>query len=169
MWGCFLMSGVKILHFLKDWWKSIPIHQNYTMALTCDLRALFKFSNFHSNFNFFHQQEYSWDLHRGSSLDRCNSKAMQEERKHCQESRGICICIHQTIPLFVHVSGHWVYRGVGGLTPHFGRYVPRQSEKLGAPEGARAWNGGLRSWLVGRVWLALWPAANPGLPERWLQ
>ena len=29
MWGCFLMSGVKILHFLKDWWKSIPIHQNY--------------------------------------------------------------------------------------------------------------------------------------------
>ena len=33
MWGCFIMSGVKILHFLKDWWKSIPIHQNYTMAL----------------------------------------------------------------------------------------------------------------------------------------
>ena len=33
MWGCYLMSGVKILHFLKDWWKSIPIHQNYTMAL----------------------------------------------------------------------------------------------------------------------------------------
>ena len=33
MWGCFLMSGVKILRFLKDWWKSIPIHQNYTMAL----------------------------------------------------------------------------------------------------------------------------------------
>ena len=33
MWGCFLMSGLKILHFLKDWWKSIPIHQNYTMAL----------------------------------------------------------------------------------------------------------------------------------------
>ena len=33
MWGCFLMSGVKLLHFLKDWWKSIPIHQNYTMAL----------------------------------------------------------------------------------------------------------------------------------------
>ena len=32
--ACFLMSGVKILHFLKDWWKSIPIHQNYTMALT---------------------------------------------------------------------------------------------------------------------------------------
>ena len=34
MWGCFLMSGVKILHFLKDWWKSIPIHQNYSMALS---------------------------------------------------------------------------------------------------------------------------------------
>ena len=33
MWGCFLMSGVKILHFLKDWWKSIQMHQNYTMAL----------------------------------------------------------------------------------------------------------------------------------------
>ena len=33
MWGCFLMSGVKILHFLKDWWKSISIHHNYTMAL----------------------------------------------------------------------------------------------------------------------------------------
>ena len=33
MCGCFLMSGVKILHFLKDWWKSIPLHQNYTMAL----------------------------------------------------------------------------------------------------------------------------------------
>ena len=31
MWGCFLMSGVKILHFLKDWWKSISIHQNYTV------------------------------------------------------------------------------------------------------------------------------------------
>ena len=37
MWGCFLMSGVKILHFLKDWWKSIPIHQNYTMALNLPL------------------------------------------------------------------------------------------------------------------------------------
>ena len=36
MWGCFLMSGVKILHFWKDWWKSIPIHQNYTMALILD-------------------------------------------------------------------------------------------------------------------------------------
>ena len=38
MWGCFLMSGVKILHVLKDWWKSIPIHQNYTMALTLWIR-----------------------------------------------------------------------------------------------------------------------------------
>ena len=27
------MSGVKILHVLIDLWKSIPIHQNYTMAL----------------------------------------------------------------------------------------------------------------------------------------
>ena len=42
MWGCFLMSGVKILHFLKDWWKSIPIHQNYTMALSsyCSIYSL---------------------------------------------------------------------------------------------------------------------------------
>ena len=40
MWGCFLMSGVKILHFLKDWWKSIPIHQNYTMALNQDQKLL---------------------------------------------------------------------------------------------------------------------------------
>ena len=34
-WGCFLMSGVRMLHFLKDWWKFIQIHQNYTMALIC--------------------------------------------------------------------------------------------------------------------------------------
>ena len=27
------MSGVRMLHFLKDWWKFIQIHQNYTMAL----------------------------------------------------------------------------------------------------------------------------------------
>ena len=33
-WGCFLMSGVRMLHFLKDWWKFIQIHQYYTMALT---------------------------------------------------------------------------------------------------------------------------------------
>ena len=39
MWGCFLMSGVKILHFLKDWWKSIPIHQNYIMALIATKRT----------------------------------------------------------------------------------------------------------------------------------
>ena len=32
-WGCFLMSGVRMLHFLKDWWKFIQIHQYYTMAL----------------------------------------------------------------------------------------------------------------------------------------
>ena len=43
MWGCFLMSGVKILHFLKDWWKSIPIHQNYTMALIKMLHDVFDF------------------------------------------------------------------------------------------------------------------------------
>ena len=33
VWGCFLMSGVRMLHFLKDWWKFIQIHQYYTMAL----------------------------------------------------------------------------------------------------------------------------------------
>ena len=27
------MSGVRILNVLKDWWKFIQIHQNYTMAL----------------------------------------------------------------------------------------------------------------------------------------
>ena len=48
MWGCFLMSGVKILHFLKDWWKSIPIHQNYTMALILTKEAPnIYFSPFH--------------------------------------------------------------------------------------------------------------------------
>ena len=47
MWGCFLMSGVKILHFLKDWWKSIPIHQNYTMALLeCWWLYVFKHQHF---------------------------------------------------------------------------------------------------------------------------
>ena len=45
MWGCFLMSGVKILHFLKDWWKSIPIHQNYTMALTITAPLVIKENN----------------------------------------------------------------------------------------------------------------------------
>ena len=29
LWGCFLMSGVRMLHFLKDWWKFIQIHQYY--------------------------------------------------------------------------------------------------------------------------------------------
>ena len=27
----FLMSGVRMLHFLKDWWKFIRIHQYYTV------------------------------------------------------------------------------------------------------------------------------------------
>ena len=35
IWSCFLMSGVGMLHFLKDWWKLIQIHQYYTMALIC--------------------------------------------------------------------------------------------------------------------------------------
>ena len=33
VWGYFLMFGVWMLHFSKDWWKFIQIHQNYTMAL----------------------------------------------------------------------------------------------------------------------------------------
>ena len=45
MWGCFLMSGVKILHCLKDWWKSIPIHQNYTMALMQNFIELYELFN----------------------------------------------------------------------------------------------------------------------------
>ena len=48
MWGCFLMSGVKILHFLKDWWKSIPIYQNYTIGpftLASKNRGFSKFAN----------------------------------------------------------------------------------------------------------------------------
>ena len=42
VWGCFLMSGVRMLLFLKDWWKFIQIHQYYTMAL-------FKFWGFADN------------------------------------------------------------------------------------------------------------------------
>ena len=37
------MSGVRLLHFLRDWWKFIQIPQNYTMALTklnCEQRHL---------------------------------------------------------------------------------------------------------------------------------
>ena len=41
MWGCFLMSGVKILPVLKDWWKSISVHQNYTMALKTKVKQYF--------------------------------------------------------------------------------------------------------------------------------
>ena len=48
MWGNFLMSGVKILHFLKDWWKSIPIHQNYTMAL----KSMHSFGKYSEDFFF---------------------------------------------------------------------------------------------------------------------
>ena len=33
MWGCFLMSGVRMLQFSKDWWKFIQINQYYSMAL----------------------------------------------------------------------------------------------------------------------------------------
>ena len=33
VWGCVLMSGVRMRHFLKDWLNFIQIHQYYTMAL----------------------------------------------------------------------------------------------------------------------------------------
>ena len=33
VWGCFLMSGERMQHFLKDKWKFIQIHQYYTLAL----------------------------------------------------------------------------------------------------------------------------------------
>ena len=32
VWGCFRMSGVRMLYFWKDWWNFIHIHQNYDMA-----------------------------------------------------------------------------------------------------------------------------------------
>ena len=35
------MSGVRILHFLKDWSKFIEIHQYYTMALNNVFKSLF--------------------------------------------------------------------------------------------------------------------------------
>ena len=33
------MSGVRMLHFLIDWWKFIQIHQYYTMALKSHIKA----------------------------------------------------------------------------------------------------------------------------------
>ena len=64
--------------------------------------------------------------------------------------------------------------GRGALFPHFGRYVPRQSEKWGLRSELDRENGGLLSGtdfidivkngnalpMDGRVWLALWPAAG---------
>ena len=59
-------------------------------------------------------------------------------------------------------KSHCVWGGGGALTPHFGRYMPRQSAKWGARSELERENGGLRlsgTDFVGRVWLALWPAA----------
>ena len=67
MWGCFLMSGVKILHFLKDWWKSIPIHQNYTMALTVVGSQILKLLKLIITMNHLHLQgktELGWSFAR---------------------------------------------------------------------------------------------------------
>ena len=36
VWSCFLMSGVRMLHFLKDWWKFIQIHQYYGFDAKCN-------------------------------------------------------------------------------------------------------------------------------------
>ena len=76
-----------------------------------------------------------------------------------------------------------ILNSTGGVGA-FGMYVPRQSEKCGGWGGGGVWSGlsvkmrgsgsgleceigGLRSWLEGRVWLALWPAVTPGRwPER---
>ena len=43
------MSGVRMLHFLKDWWKFIHIHQYYTLALTilCNILHLRNCSSCH--------------------------------------------------------------------------------------------------------------------------
>ena len=40
--GCFLMSGVRMLQFLKFWWKFIQIHEYYTVALirSCLLKMI---------------------------------------------------------------------------------------------------------------------------------
>ena len=42
-WGCFLMSGVRMLHCLKDWWKFIHIHQYQAIynGLTIYLKKLY--------------------------------------------------------------------------------------------------------------------------------
>ena len=81
--------------------------------------------------------------------------------------------ISKILPLGTNPGG-----GGGVLAPIFGRYVPRQSENVGLLNELEGENAGLRSELeresggspeltVGRVWLALWPAANSGaLPER---
>ena len=41
MWGCFLMSGVKMLHFKKKLWTFIQIYQYYTMALIEKFKIFF--------------------------------------------------------------------------------------------------------------------------------
>ena len=51
----------------------------------------------------------------------------------------------------------------GGLIPHFGRYVPWQSEKWGVSRASSSVKmQGSGTDFVGNLWL-LWPAANPGV------
>ena len=45
VWGCLLLSGVGILHFWKDWWKFIQIHQCYTMPLSHMSNTSFSFQD----------------------------------------------------------------------------------------------------------------------------
>ena len=55
VWGCFLMSAVRMLHFLKEWWKLIQIHLYYTMALSCWLFS-FKVRGSHGNIAMMYQK-----------------------------------------------------------------------------------------------------------------
>ena len=50
LWGCFSISGVGMMHFSKDLWKSIQIHQYYTMAL----KTLFNIVEDQFDFFFFY-------------------------------------------------------------------------------------------------------------------
>ena len=44
VWGCLLMSGVRMLHFLKDWWKFIQKHHTmHSMSLFMTECAIISF------------------------------------------------------------------------------------------------------------------------------
>ena len=54
----FFMSGLRILHILKDWWKFIQIHQYYTMALKLNVCRFFSFD--HTKFKISHKRIIDW-------------------------------------------------------------------------------------------------------------